>query len=100
MRVAVLTMGVNMFQEFIEFLALLKKFYLMKGRWYGRKADQSHLEVFGYVTYVHIPDSQSSKLDKKCVEVDWVYCISSKILTRQNLLQTVPYTLFTSIIRF
>ena len=34
-------------------------------KWYGRKANLSHLKVFGCVAYAHIPDCQRSKLDKK-----------------------------------
>ena len=32
---------------------------------FGRKPDISNLRVFGYVSYVHIPDKQRRKLDAK-----------------------------------
>jgi hypothetical protein len=31
----------------------------------GKKLDVSHLIVFGYVAYVHVPDEKRSKVDSK-----------------------------------
>ena len=31
----------------------------------GKKPDVSHLKVFGYIAYVHVPDEKRSKLDPK-----------------------------------
>jgi hypothetical protein len=31
----------------------------------GKKPDVSHLIVFGYITYVHVPDGKKSKLHPK-----------------------------------
>jgi hypothetical protein len=31
----------------------------------GKKPDVSHLRVFGYIAYVHVPDEKRSKLDPK-----------------------------------
>ena len=36
---------------------------------YGKKPNISHLRVFGCMAYVHIPDSQRHKLDKKAVKL-------------------------------
>ncbi len=36
----------------------------------SKKPDVSHLRVFGYIAYVHVPDEKKSKLDpkaKKCI---------------------------------
>jgi hypothetical protein len=36
----------------------------------SKKPDVSHLKVFGYIAYVHVPDEKRSKLDpkaKKCI---------------------------------
>jgi hypothetical protein len=34
-------------------------------RFIGKKPDVSHLIVFGYITYVHVPDEKRSKLNPK-----------------------------------
>ena len=48
-------------------------------RWYGRKADVSHLRVFGCMAYAHIPDSERRKLDKKSKKMRFVgYSLTSK----------------------
>ena len=48
-------------------------------KWYGRKANLSHLKVFGCVAYAHIPDCQRSKLDKKAQKLMFVgYSTKSK----------------------
>jgi hypothetical protein len=31
----------------------------------GKKPDVSHLRVFGYIAYVHVPDEKRSKLNRK-----------------------------------
>jgi hypothetical protein len=31
----------------------------------GEKPDVSHLKMFGYITYVHVPDEKRSKLEPK-----------------------------------
>jgi hypothetical protein len=31
----------------------------------SKKLDVSHLKVFGYIAYVHVPDEKRSKLDPK-----------------------------------
>jgi hypothetical protein len=33
--------------------------------WGKKKTTVSHLHVFGSITYVHLPDQESSKLDDK-----------------------------------
>ncbi len=40
----------------------------------GKKPDVSHLKVFGYIAYVHVPDEKKSKLDpkaKKCIFIGY-----------------------------
>jgi hypothetical protein len=40
----------------------------------GKKPDVSHLKVFGYITYVHVPDKKRSKLDpkaEKCIFIGY-----------------------------
>jgi hypothetical protein len=40
----------------------------------GKKPDVSHLRVFGYIAYVHVPDEKRSKLDpkaKKCIFIGY-----------------------------
>jgi hypothetical protein len=40
----------------------------------GKKPDVSHLEVFGYIAYVHVPDDKRSKLDpkvEKCIFIGY-----------------------------
>jgi hypothetical protein len=40
----------------------------------GKKPDVSHLKVFGYITYVHVPDEKRSKLDpkaEKCIFIGY-----------------------------
>ena len=33
--------------------------------WHGKKPDLEHLRVFGCAVYIHIPNSERRKLDKK-----------------------------------
>ncbi len=40
----------------------------------GKKPNVSHLKVFGYIAYVHVPDEKRSKLDpkaKKCIFIGY-----------------------------
>jgi hypothetical protein len=40
----------------------------------GKKPDVSHLKVFGYITYVHVPHEKRSKLDpkvEKCIFIGY-----------------------------
>jgi len=40
----------------------------------GKKPDVSHLRVFGYIAYVHVPDEKKSKLDlkaEKCIFIGY-----------------------------
>jgi hypothetical protein len=40
----------------------------------GKKPDVSHLKVFGYIAYVHVPDEKKSKLDpkaEKCIFIGY-----------------------------
>jgi hypothetical protein len=36
-----------------------------KEKFTGKKQDVSYLKVFGYITYVHVPDGKKSKLHPK-----------------------------------
>ena len=48
-------------------------------RWYGKKPNVSHLRVFGCMAYVHIPDNEQRKLDKKAEKMRFVgYSLTSK----------------------
>ena len=48
-------------------------------RWCGRKPNISHLRVLGCMAYLHIPDAQRQKLDKKSEKLRFVgYSIRSK----------------------
>ena len=40
--------------------------------WFGTKPDIAHLRIFGSVCYVHIPDSQRTKLDAKSYKAIFV----------------------------
>ena len=40
--------------------------------WSGKKADVSHLKVFGCIAYAHIPDALRNKLDDKAVKFRFV----------------------------
>ena len=47
--------------------------------WSGKKADVSHLKVFGYIAYTHVPDALRNKLDNKAVKFQFVgYSTQSK----------------------
>jgi len=40
----------------------------------GKKPNVSHLKVFGYIAYVHVPNEKISKLDpkvKKCIFIGY-----------------------------
>jgi len=37
----------------------------LEDKFIGKKPDVSHLEMFGYIAYVHVPDEKRSKLDPK-----------------------------------
>ncbi len=40
----------------------------------GKKPNVSHLKVFGYIAYVHVPNEKKSKLDpkaKKCIFIGY-----------------------------
>jgi len=42
----------------------------LEEKFIGKKPNVSHLRMFGYVAYVHVPDEKRSKLDpkvKKCI---------------------------------
>ena len=43
-------------------------------RWYGKKPNVTHLKVFGYIAYAHVPDVQPlrRKLDKKANKLRFV----------------------------
>lgn len=48
-------------------------------RWYDRRPDLKHFEVFGCVAHAHIPDSQRNKLNNKAQKLRFVgYSTSSK----------------------
>ena len=48
-------------------------------RWYGKKPNLSHLRVFGCMAYVHIPDDERRKLNKKVEKMRFVgYSLTSK----------------------
>ena len=54
--------------------------------WFNRKPDISHLRIFGSVCYVHIPDSQRTKLDAKSYKAIFVgYAPESKGYKVYNL---------------
>ena len=36
--------------------------------WSGKKPSVSHIKVFGFDSFVHVPKEQTSKLDKKVVK--------------------------------
>lgn len=38
-------------------------------RWSGKKPNMSHMRVFGYVVYAHVPDTERGKLDKRAVKL-------------------------------
>jgi transposase InsO family protein len=45
-----------------------------KEKFTGKKPNVSHLRVFGYITYVHVPDEKRSKLDpkvEKCIFIGY-----------------------------
>ena len=42
--------------------------------WCGRKLNVSRLRVFGCTAYVHVPDSERRKLDKKPQKLHFVGC--------------------------
>jgi transposase InsO family protein len=45
-----------------------------KEKFTGKKPNVSHLRVFGYITYVHVPDEKKSKLDpkvEKCIFIGY-----------------------------
>jgi len=45
-----------------------------KEKFTGKKLDVSHLRVFSYIIYVHVPDEKRSKLDpkaKKCIITEY-----------------------------
>ena len=41
-------------------------------RWYGKKPNVTHVKVFGYIAYAHVPDVQRRKLDKKANKLRFV----------------------------
>ena len=41
-------------------------------RWHKEKPDVSHLKVFGYNGFVHIPDQKTKKFDKKSIHCIFV----------------------------
>ena len=40
--------------------------------WYGKKPDLKHLRVFGCVAYIHVPDIERRKLDKKAKKLRFI----------------------------
>lgn len=43
--------------------------------WFGKKADISHLKIFGTKCFIHVPDQKRRKLDKKAIKGNLVgYC--------------------------
>jgi hypothetical protein len=46
----------------------------LKEKFIGKKPNVSHLKVFGYIAYVHVPDEKRSKLDpkvEKCIFIGY-----------------------------
>jgi hypothetical protein len=46
----------------------------LKEKFIGKKSNVSHLKVFGYIAYVHVPDEKRSKLDpkvEKCIFIGY-----------------------------
>lgn len=41
-------------------------------RWYDKQPNVSHMKVFGCVAYLHVPDTERQKLDKKAVRLRFV----------------------------
>ena len=43
--------------------------------WYGKKPNLEHLQVFGCAVYIHIRNSERTKLDKKDTKatIHWLY---------------------------
>lgn len=41
-------------------------------RWYDKQPNVSHMKVFGCVAYLHVPDTERWKLDKKAVRLRFV----------------------------
>ena len=51
----------------------------LEEEWSGRKPDLSHLRIFGFVCYVHIPSELRSKLDASLKNVYlWVIPLSER----------------------
>ena len=40
--------------------------------WYGKKPNFKHIRVFGYIVYIHIPDGDRKKLDKKAQKLRFI----------------------------
>ena len=52
---------------------LLRIYYINK-KFYGKKPDLSHVRIFGYIAFVHIPDETWQNLDpkiEKCILVGY-----------------------------
>ncbi len=45
----------------------------------GKKPNVSHLKVFGYIAYVHVPDEKKSKLDPKAEKCIFIFLRTKKI---------------------
>jgi hypothetical protein len=47
-----------------------------RDKFIGKKLYASHLKVFGYIAYVHVPDEKRSKLDpkaEKCIFIGYSF---------------------------
>ena len=40
--------------------------------WYGKKPNLNYIRVFGCIVYVHIPDGDRKKLDKKAQKLRFI----------------------------
>jgi len=51
----------------------------------GKKPDVSHLRMFGYIAYMHVPDEKKSKLDSKAEKCIFIgYSLEQKGYTSLN----------------
>ena len=58
----------------------LKEKQTLYEKWYGRKPDVSHLQVFGCMTYAYIPDAnRNGKLSRKAEKLRFIgYSLQTK----------------------
>jgi hypothetical protein len=69
---------------YIKNLCLIKVIDLKTPQeaWIDRKPDVTHLRIFNYKTYAHIPDEKISKLESKSIPCLFLgYCEGTKHIT-------------------